>query len=192
MRTLDLIILAVIVERLFAGPLLAQNTEVFIGARIALVLADVAAIGTQFAIIAAGNDVHGGAPAIEDVEGGELSCGQSRRGKTRSMGNQELEAFRHAGRVRGDQRAVRAVGVEGYQGPIKTGLVMGACHCFHILGLQDRAAARMDFRSVVTADEADEFNSHGSSLSLDRRDSSLHLALGSVCGIKNRRSRAWL
>ncbi|MNQ99368.1 hypothetical protein D3C85_1150990 [compost metagenome] len=160
MRTLDLVILAVIVERLFAGPLLTQHTEVFIGTRIAIVLADVAAIGTQFAIIAAGNDVHGGAPAIEDVEGGELSCGQSRRGKTRSMGNQELEVFRHAGGVRGNQRAVRAVGVESHQRPVKPGFVMGACHCFHIVGLQDRTAARVDFRRMVTADVADEFNTH--------------------------------
>ncbi|MNC55885.1 hypothetical protein D3C75_1054500 [compost metagenome] len=104
------------------------------------------------------------------------------------MGNQEFQVFRHAGGMRGNQRAVRAVGVEGHQGPIEPGLVMGACDLFHVFGLQSGAATRVDFRRMVTADVADEFNTHGSSLSLDRRDSSLHLVLGSVCRAKNRRS----
>ncbi|MNG03682.1 hypothetical protein D3C84_867710 [compost metagenome] len=104
------------------------------------------------------------------------------------MGDQELEVFGHTGGVRGNQRAVRAVGVEGYQGPVKAGFLMGACHFLHVVRLQHRPAARVDFRRMVTADVADEFNTHGSSLSLDRRDSSLHLVLGSVCRAKNRRS----
>ncbi|MNP27355.1 hypothetical protein D3C76_1202570 [compost metagenome] len=86
--------------------------------------------------------------------------------------------------MRGDQGAVRAVGVERHQGSVKPGLVMGACDFFHIVGLQDGAATRMDFRGMVTADVADEFDTHGSSLSWEGHGSSLHLAGGRSVGAK--------
>ncbi|MNL49837.1 hypothetical protein D3C87_1727980 [compost metagenome] len=105
--------------------------------------------------------MHGGTSAIEHIQGGELPRGQGWRNEPRPMGDEELQVFRHAGGMRGNQRAIRAVGVEGYQCAIETGLVMGASDFFHVLGLQDRAAAGMDFRRVVAADVTDEFNTHG-------------------------------
>ncbi|MNE99238.1 hypothetical protein D3C80_1978850 [compost metagenome] len=83
------------------------------------------------------------------------------------MCNQELQFFCDAGGVRRNQCAVRTVGMEGHQGPVEPGFIMGPCDRFHILGLQGRAAARVNFRRMVTAYVADEFNGHGEFLFIE-------------------------
>src|SRR5471032_432963 len=67
--------------------------------------------------------------------------------------------------MRGDQRAVRAAGMEGHQGAVEACLFVGAGHGFDVVRLQGGAAARVDLRGVMAADIADEFNAHGQSLS---------------------------
>lgn len=160
----DLIVGALEVKRLFAGPFLAHHAQVFVGAGVAFVLADVAAVGAQFAVVATRDDMHGRAPTVEHIQGGELARSQGGLGETGTVGDKELKFLGHAGGVGGDQCAVRAVGVEGHQCAVEAGFFVGAGHGLYVVGLQRRAAARVDFGSVMAANVADEFNAHGLSL----------------------------
>ena len=67
---LDLVIFAVIVERLFAGPFGADDIEEFAGSRVALVLVvERVAVLAQFGSVAAGDDVKRDTAARKLVEG---------------------------------------------------------------------------------------------------------------------------
>jgi len=64
------------IKRLFAGPDPAQHAEIFVGARIALIVAQEIAVLALLGVVASGDDMNGNAPAGELIEGRELARGK--------------------------------------------------------------------------------------------------------------------
>ena len=88
---LDLVIFAVVIERLLAGPRGADDVEEFAGPRIALILVvERVAILTQFAGVAAGDDVKRHAATGKLVQRRKLAREQRRRGKARPLRDHDL------------------------------------------------------------------------------------------------------
>ncbi len=162
-RTLELVVSALMVKGLVTGPLLTHHAEVFVAARIAFVLADVTAVGAQFLVVAAGDDVYRRAPAIEHVQRRKLSGRHGRGDEPRAMRYEEFQRAGHAGGMCCNQRAVRAVGVVRDQRAIKTCVFMSLGHRLHVVGLDGRATARVNFRTGLGGDVANEFDAYENS-----------------------------
>src|SRR6188508_711883 len=84
--SLDLVVLAIVIERLLAGPFGAKDVEKFAGSRVALVLVvKRISVLPQLGGVAAGDDMKRDAAAGKLVEGCELTREQRRRGEARPL-----------------------------------------------------------------------------------------------------------
>src|SRR4030088_80421 len=83
---LDLVVFAVVVERLFTGPLGAKNIEELVGTCVTLVLVvERVAVLAQLRGVTPRDDVQRDAAARKLVDGCELGRKQRRRGKARPL-----------------------------------------------------------------------------------------------------------
>ena len=126
---LDLVIFAVVVERLLAGPFGADDVEEFAGARVALVLVvERVAVLAQLGGVAAGDDVKRDAAAGELVERGELARQQRRRSKARPLRDHDLEFLGDAEHVLADLKRVRRGRMKRQQRAVETGKLVRLRH----------------------------------------------------------------
>src|SRR5690606_1586954 len=107
MRAFELVVLALMIERFFAGPFLTLDPQVFIGTRVTSVLANVTAVGAQLLVIAAGNDAYRGAATVDHVQRRELTGSHGRGDEAGAVGDQKLEFAGDSGGMRRAKRAVR-------------------------------------------------------------------------------------
>ena len=156
----DIVVLALVVEGLFAGPFLADDVQIFAGAGVTLILGQMIAILGQFRVRAAGDDMDRDAAAAEMIQGRELPRRQGRGREAGAVGDHEAELPGHAGRMAGDQDAFGGRGVEGDERAVEPARFMGAGHGLHMRDIQRRALGRAGLRRVVAADIANEFNGH--------------------------------
>jgi hypothetical protein len=137
-----------------------------LGAGVALVLGQVVAVLGQFLVRAAGDDVDRDAAAGELVQRRQLAGGQGGSGEAWTVGDHEAQArVTEAAWATTSWLSGRG-GVEGDQDAVEAAVLVGAGDALDIVAVDDRAAGRMDFRGVLSADKADEFDGHGSSSSL--------------------------
>ena len=158
---LHLIVFAAVVERSGAGPFLAHDVEVFLGAGVALVLGQVIAVLAHLVIGATGDDVDGDTAAGELVEGGQLTRRYGGGGEARTVSDHETEAPGHRGGVGHDQLTFGCGGAERHQSPIEPAVVVRLGGGLDEVGVEDRTFVPMGFRARVGADEANELDGHG-------------------------------
>ena len=160
-EVLDLVVPAVVAERLVRGPGLLDDVQVLVGAGVPLVLGQVVAVAALFGVAAAGDDVHGDAAAGELVEGGEGAGGQGGRDEARAVRDEEAEPLGVRGGVGGDLGAVRLRRRVADQHPVEAGVLVGAGEAPDVVRVDDRAGGEPGFRLVLGADHADELDGHG-------------------------------
>src|SRR6218665_1612807 len=102
----NVVICTLMIERLGRAPALADDVEIFVGARIALFLAQEVAIALLLCVRPAGDDMDGQATAGKMVERSELSRGQRRRNKARPMRQKEVQTIGLLSRIGNDLEAV--------------------------------------------------------------------------------------
>jgi hypothetical protein len=150
-----------IVERLFAGPFLADDVQILAGAGVALVLGQVVAVLGQLVVRAAGDDVHGNAAAGELVQRGQLAGRDCGGGEAGAVGDHEAQALGYRRGMRDDQLAFRRGRAEGDQGAVEAAFIVGDGDALDIVTVDHRALGGVDLGLVLGADDADEFDGHG-------------------------------
>src|SRR5882757_1171026 len=90
-RALELIVLAVMVEGLLAGPDPLQNADIFVGSRITLRVIEEIAVALLLGVVTAADHVDGDPPAGELVERRELARRQRRRDEAGAMRQHEAD-----------------------------------------------------------------------------------------------------
>ncbi len=130
--------LAFMVERRGLGPDAAQDVQVLVGARIALVMVEEVAVALLLAVRAARDEMHPEAAAAELVKRGDLARGQRRCGKAGAVRQHEMDALGHAGRVGDGQRGRRPGGMVRHQDAVEAGLLVGLGKGAHIVAIDHR------------------------------------------------------
>lgn len=153
-----------VIERLVARPDAPHHLEIFVGARIALVVGEEITVLPLFGIASAGDDMDYDASAGELVERRELARCERGRGESRPVRDHEPEPLRHRRGMPGDQNAFRRGRVERHEGAIEAALLMGFRNRFDIIAVEHRPLRRMNFGEFAGADVTDEFDAHGLSL----------------------------
>ena len=159
-EVLDLVVPALVGERLLGGPGLLEDVQVLVGAVVALVLGQVVAVAALLGVAAAGDDVHRDPAAGELVEGGERPRGQGRRDEPRSVRDQEAEPLGVRGGVGGDLGAVGPGGAVADEHPVEPGVLVRPGEAPDVVGVDDRACRQPDLRFVLGADHSDELDGH--------------------------------
>ena len=119
---LEAVELAVVVDRAVGRPERAEDVEVLVGAAVARVVVEEVAVAPLVGVAAAGDDVHGDAPARELVERRELARRQRGRDEPGPVGEQHAEPLGVGEDVGGDEEAVRSVRVVADQHAVEPGL----------------------------------------------------------------------
>ena len=189
---LDLVIFAVVIERLFAGPFGTDDIEEFAGPRVALVLVvERVAVLPQFGGVAAGDDVKRDASAGKLVEGGKLARQQRWRRKPRPLRDHDLELSGDAEHMLADLKGIRRRRVKRQQRAVEAGKLMSLCDRLDVGRIEDRAGPHDGLGGIVVRDVSDELDGHddGSSLGRGYRPSARRPAairVVSSCGVCTR------
>ena len=155
---LDPVERALVVHRRLGGPDGLQDGDVLVGAGVALVLAQPVAVARLVGVVAAGDDVDGGPPAGELVEGGEGTGGRGRALEARAVRDEEADALRVRPGMGRDLQPVGPVAEPADQDPVEAALVVRLGRGAQVAGVDRRAARRMDLRLRARLDHADELD----------------------------------
>ena len=168
---LEVVELAVVVERGLAAQHAPHHVEVLAGAAVAGVVVAVVAVAALFGVAAAGDDVDGDAAAGEVVERGELAGGEGRRDEAGPVGDQELDPLRAGGGgLRHVQPVGRGRGVAD-QHLVEVRLLVGAGELAEVVAVDaapDDARRRIPLRRL-DPDHPDELDRHGDTSSAQTR-----------------------
>src|SRR5580693_632997 len=134
-RPIDLVVLAVEVERL-AAPRTADDGQELRGPRITLVVRQVVAEPALFVGLAAGDHVEQQPAAGQPLVGGRHLGGQRRRGQPGPERDQELQPPRLPGECGGDQPGVLAPGPGRGEHGLEAKLLGGAGHLGQVLDVR--------------------------------------------------------
>ena len=121
---LHLVVLAVVVERLLAGPFGANESRNSLGAGVALVLVVDVSPSCASSCVTAGDDIQRDAAAGEVVERRELPREQRRRGEARPLRDEHVQPLRHAEHVLADLQAIRQGRVKRQQRAVEAGVLV--------------------------------------------------------------------
>ena len=143
---LDLVISAVVIERLFTGPFGAHDVEELAGPRVALVLVvERVAILAQFNRVAAGDDVKRHAAAGKLIQRRELARQQRRRGEAGPLSDHDLELPGDAEHVLADLERIRRGRMKRQQCAVKAGKLVRLCHRLDVSHIENRAGSHNGF-----------------------------------------------
>src|SRR5689334_17137741 len=92
-RAPEPVVLALVVERLFAGPGRLDYVEILARAGIAFIFCQKVTVLLEFLIAAAGNDMNAGPSVCEMIECCELACRHGGRGEPRSMSDHQVDTL---------------------------------------------------------------------------------------------------
>jgi hypothetical protein len=134
--------------------------KIFVSPSVTFVLADEAAVLTQFLVAAAGDHMQRDTAASEHVQRRELPSGEGRGGEAGPVRDQQAEAAGHRGRMPGHEDALRRRRVKRHQRPVEPAFLMNAGSLLDMRGIQHWPLCRDDLRLQPRANIADEFNTH--------------------------------
>jgi hypothetical protein len=90
-----------------------------------------------------------------------LPSSHSRRGETGTLRHENAEPPGDARHMLADLQSVRRPGMERKQHAVETACLMRLGHGFDVVSIHHRPLPGDDFRGVMVANEADEFECHG-------------------------------
>ena len=155
-----LVELALVIERLGAGPHGPHDVEELVGAPVAVVLRGPVAVARQLAVAAAGDDVERDPAAAEMIERHRGAGGDRRRLEPRPVRHQHVQALRVRGGMGGDEPGIGTGGVVADEDPVEPRRFVGAGEIAHEVridrGLDRQGDGAVDLRDVVGPDHADE------------------------------------
>ncbi len=105
-------------------PDILQNLHIFLGPRIAIVLAEVVAVPPLVRIVATGDDVDGESPVAELVERCQGARRERRRHEAGAMRQQQADTLGLTGDVAADQETIGCVGIIADQNAVEPGCLM--------------------------------------------------------------------
>jgi hypothetical protein len=159
-RAFESVIAAVVIERCVAGPHLADNIEIFVGAGVAFVLGEKIAVLALFFVVAARDDMDGGAAPADLVQRRELARRKRGRRKARPMRHHQPEPFGDGGDMGRDQDAFRTGGMERHQRAIESAGLVRPRDSLDIVEIHDWPFGRINLGELPGADKTDELDRH--------------------------------
>ncbi len=164
-RALDSVIGALVVDRRLRRPNLLQHVHVFVGAGIAVILAQPVAITRLVHIVAARDDMDRRPAAAELVERGEGAGRIGGRLEPGPVRHQEADLPGVRGGMRRELQSVGPVAVPADQDAVEAPALrgmrlvrLGRGH--QVAGVDRRAARSVDLRLLARLDHADELEAH--------------------------------
>ena len=94
-RAHEIVVLALVIDRLVCGPDAAKDFDILVGARVALVMRQEIAVLALIGVVAARDDMHREPSAAEMIERRQLARRQRRRDEARPMRQHQAELFGH-------------------------------------------------------------------------------------------------
>jgi hypothetical protein len=159
-EVLDVVVGALVVERLAARPGELEDVEVLVGAGVALVLGEVVAVARHLGVGAARDGVQGDATARELVERREHARRDGRRHEPGAVRDEEAQPLGVLNGVGRDLRAFREHRRRADQHLVEARILVGARDAPGVLAVDDRAGGPLDLRLLARVDQSDEFNAH--------------------------------
>ena len=142
------------------GPDGLQRIDILVRAAVAAILVEMIAIARLLGLVAAGDDMHGGAATGDLVERREFPRRDRRSDEARPMGDQRRKQFRMRGDELAEQEAVRRIAIIADENAIEAARLVGLGHGADETEIHHLWSRRMNLRLLLVMDHPDELDRH--------------------------------